>query len=65
MSVVLYPREVICGECGTAMLLTWHDPFDRPRIPAYRHPDHRGCEYNGKLLQPSQMLLAEIYEEAE
>jgi hypothetical protein len=54
MTAILYPREVVCGSCGIAMFLSWYAPFGRgSEQPIYQHPDHIGCEFNGKKLKPT------------
>ena len=63
MSVILYPREVICGKCGAAMLLGWEEPFGRgSEEPVYRHSEWP-CEFKGKKLKPTGLFAGEIVEE--
>jgi hypothetical protein len=63
--VRVYPREVICGECGTSMLLTWHNPFHLSQggEPVYEHPYHRKCEFDGKRLRPTALVCSANMEE--
>jgi hypothetical protein len=64
MTVVLYPREVICGGCGASIMLSWISPFGRgSEEPVYNHPDFKGCEFNGKTLKPTGIFAGVMSEE--
>ena len=54
---ILYPRESVCGICGTPMILGWHNPLELSQggDPVYRHPEN-GCEFAGKMLKPVGMF---------
>ena len=54
MSVILYPREVICGSCGTAMILDWHNPLELSQggTPVYQHPDYEGSSTTVRKSSP-------------
>ena len=53
-TAILYPREVICGGCGIAMILGFHNPYELSQggDPVYVHPQHH-CEFSGKRLIPA------------
>jgi hypothetical protein len=54
---VLYPREVICGGCGVAIILGWHNPMELSQggTPVYEHPDNH-CEFKDKRLVPTGLV---------
>lgn len=65
-AVRVYTREVICGECGIAMMLTWHNPngLSQGGNPVYVHPDHY-CEFKGKRLRATALVCATYMEDDE
>lgn len=64
MTADLYPREVICGGCGVAIMLSWHRSSDKWHMPTpvYQHPEASGCEFDGKNLRPTA-ISAEVIED--
>ena len=63
MTAILYPREVICGQCGISIMSHWYSPFGRGSSDlVYKHPDKRGCEFDGELLKPTGMFAGVIEE---
>jgi hypothetical protein len=64
--VRVYPREAICGECGTAMILSWHNPWELSQggDAVYEHPSNK-CEYKGKRLRATALVCAAYMEDDE
>ncbi len=62
--VRVYAREVICGECGIAMLFSWYNPFHLSQggDPVYQHPD-RPCEFRNKRLRATAIVCAAYMED--
>ena len=58
---ILYPRESVCGGCGTGMILGWYNPLELSQggDPVYRHPEN-GCEFAGKMLKSVGMFAGEV-----
>lgn len=57
--VRVYAREVICGECGTSMFLSWQDGQ-----AIYQHPDWL-CEFKGKRLRTTAIICSVNLEDEE
>lgn len=43
------------------MILDWHNPLELSQggTPVYKHPDYRGCEYNGQKIIPVDVFVGE------
>jgi hypothetical protein len=58
---ILYPREVICGQCGEALMISWRPRYEPgSEFPVYVHPDRGSCEFAEKVLRPTGMFAGVV-----
>lgn len=62
--VRVYAREIICGECGVSIFLTWHNPWELSQggDAVYQHPQNN-CEFKNKRLRATALVCAVDMEE--
>ncbi len=63
MAAVVYPRKVVCGQCGEHLVLSWRPRYEPDsELPVYVHGNIGGCELRGKILRPTGGLPVLIIE---